>query len=76
MLTQRRRAGRFIWVRAHERWTRHQWGTVLFSVESKFNVSFADGRLRVWRQTGERFDVACVVEHHHWGGAVFTSGVV
>ena len=51
LMTQRHRAGRLTWARAHARWTR-QWGTVLFSDESKFNVSFADGRLWVWQQTG------------------------
>ena len=44
-LTQCRRAKRLNWARAHVRWTRRQWDSVWFSDESKFNVSFADGRL-------------------------------
>ena len=42
---RRQRAGRLTWTRAHARRLRRQWGTVLFSDESKFNVSFSDGRL-------------------------------
>lgn len=76
VLTQRRRAWRLTWTRVHARWIRRQWGTVLSRDESKFSVSFGDGRLRVWRQIGERFDDTCVVEHsrigggsvHIWGG--------
>lgn len=68
MLTQRRRGGRLNWARLHLRWTRRQWGSVLFSDESKFNVSFADGRMRVWRSRGTRFDDRCVTEYDRWGG--------
>ena len=67
-LTQYRRAGRFNWATAHMRWTRRQWGSVLFSDESKFKVTFAGDRLRVWRRSGERFDDSCVDEHVRWGG--------
>ena len=41
---------------------------LLFSDESKINVSFADHNLRAWRRTGERFDDSCFVEHDLWGG--------
>ena len=50
---------------------------VLFSDESKFNVSFADDKLHVWRRTGERFDDSCatVVEHDlRGGGSVLVCG--
>ena len=68
LLTQRRRVGRLTWARAHLTWTRRQWGSVLFSDESKFNLSFADGRQRVWRRRGERFDDQCVTAFDRWGG--------
>ena len=51
-------------------------GSVLFSDESKLNLSFADGRQCVWRRRGKRFDDQCVTEFdrrgggsvHVWGG--------
>ena len=36
--------------------------------ESRFNVQFADGRLRVWRQTGESMDENKIVERDRYGG--------
>lgn len=68
ILTRNHRNARMQWARAHSRWTRRQWGTTLFSDESKFNVSEADGRKRVWRRRGERYDDNCVIEHNRWGG--------
>ena len=68
LLTQRRRIGRLTWAMAHLRWTRRQWSSVLLSDESKFNLSFADGRQRVWRRRGERDDDQCVTEFDRWGG--------
>ena len=50
------------------RYTRRQWGTVLFTDESKFNVSRSDGRKRVYRATGERFNESCVLKSDRWGG--------
>ena len=41
---------------------------VLFTDESKFNVSEADGRRRVYRSKGERFNDNCVEKVNRWGG--------
>jgi hypothetical protein len=54
ILTQRHRRQRLEWARGHLPWTRQQWQEVQFSEESHFNLSHADGRIRVWRRTGER----------------------
>ena len=43
LLTLRHRETRRQWARVHQGWTRRQWRNVLFSDESRFNVSFADG---------------------------------
>ena len=40
---------------------RRNWRTVFFSDESQFTLEFADGRIRVWRRTGERFATVCVM---------------
>ena len=41
---------------------------MLFSDESRFNVSHADGRQRVYRRRGERFRNACIRERDRFGG--------
>ena len=52
----------------HGRWNIAQWSDVMFSDESRFAMSHADGRARVWRRPGERYTDACVLEHDRWGG--------
>ena len=41
---------------------------VLFSDEPRFNLSFTDGKQRVWRRPGECVDEANVIERHRYGG--------
>lgn len=47
-------------ARLGRRWRRLDWNRVLFSDESKFNLSNADGRQRVNHRQGERFTPVCV----------------
>lgn len=44
------------------------WSRVFFSDESRFSVTFADGRTRVWRRRGERFAGCCLTEVDRFGG--------
>lgn len=67
-LTLRHRQARVVWARIHQRWIRRQWNNVLFTDESRFNLSFADGRIRVWRRAGERLDPANVIQRDRYGG--------
>ena len=67
-LTPDHRRLRLNWTRAHHRWTRQQWNQVVFTDESRFNLKFADGILRVWRRDGERMDPANVIQHDRFGG--------
>jgi hypothetical protein len=60
---QRRR-----WVNQHLNWNIRNWQSVLFSGESRFNLKFADGRIRVWRQKGEQFHQRCVMQKDRFGG--------
>ena len=62
------RTHRLALARQHVTWTRQQWGRVLFSDESRFILSFNDGRVRVWRRQGERYADATVREHNRYGG--------
>ena len=68
ILTLRHRQQRYQWAERHRRWTRRQWQNVVFSDESRFCLSHADGRLRVWRRSGERQANCCFLEAHRWGG--------
>ena len=47
----------------HQNWTR-----VVFSDESRFNLSFADGRVRCYRRRNERFADSCGLESNRFGG--------
>ena len=68
VLTQRHRQNRLAWARGHAGWSRQRWASVLFTDESKFNVSNADGRQRIYRRRNERYADCCVVEHNRFGG--------
>ena len=52
VLTARHRAARLQWAQRHFRWGRQQWARVLFSDESRFNLSHHDGRIRVLEEDG------------------------
>jgi len=71
ILTIRHRQARLQWARRHRHWRRREWDTVLFTDESRFNLSFADGRQRVYRRRGERFAPVCV---RFGGGGVMVWG--
>ena len=49
VLTARHRAARLQWAQRPFRRGRQQWAWVLFSDESRFNLSHHDGRIRVFR---------------------------
>ena len=68
VLTARHRAARLQWAQQHFRLGRQQWARVLFSDESRFNLSHHDGRIRVFRRRGERFADNCLIERDRFGG--------
>jgi hypothetical protein len=68
VLSARRRQLRLAWARRHLRFTRADWGRVLFTDESRFNLRRSDGRSRVYRRTGERYSDVCVRERGQYGG--------
>ncbi len=67
ILTNRHRRARLQWARRHRHWRRRDWDTVLFSDESRFNLSHADGRHRVYRRKDERYAQVCVRESDRFG---------
>ena len=64
----RHRIARLQWARARLRWRRKTWQNILFSDESKFNLKFSDGRVRIYRRRRERFADGCVKETDQLGG--------
>ena len=68
ILTRRHRNLRSLWARRYLRWNRALWSRVLFSDESRFNLSTCDGRVRVFRRKGERFAPNCLSQRDRFGG--------
>jgi len=68
VLNRVNRRNRLRWCRQHQHWTQQQWSRVIFSDESRFCLSSADGRERVWRRRGERYARCCIREFNRWGG--------
>lgn len=44
------------------------WSNIVFSDESRFNLDFHDGRIRVHRQVSERYNEQCITQHDRYGG--------
>ena len=68
ILTHNHRLQRQRWAAAGGFLGNVGWRNVVFSDESRFNVSFPDGRLRVYRRQGERYVRPCVIERDRFGG--------
>ncbi len=65
---RRHRVARLAWCRRHLRFNRRDWAGILFTDESRIHLDSSDGRSRVYRRVGERFNDACVVERRAFGG--------
>ncbi|GFY24845.1 transposable element Tcb2 transposase [Trichonephila clavipes] len=52
------------WCRARGNWAVAEWNQVVFSDESRFNLSNDDNRVRVWRHGGERLNPAFTLQRH------------
>ena len=48
--------------------TARHWARVLFSDESRLNLTHHDGRIRAFRRRGERFADNCLIERYWFGG--------
>lgn len=58
-------------------WDFHDWQTVIFSDESKFNVFRSDGRDVVWRERGQAYDPRFTVKTVKFGdGSVIVWGCI
>ena len=76
-LNQRHRDERLIWAREHLTWTQAQWQNVLNTDEVRICLRHVDGRRRVWRGVGERYqDFAIQPTAQARGGSImFWAGI-
>jgi hypothetical protein len=68
IFTPRHRQERLQWTTDWRNWRHQQWRNIIFSDESRYCISTADGRKRVWRRRGEQFSDYCVVKRDSWVG--------
>ncbi|GFW95817.1 transposable element Tcb1 transposase [Trichonephila clavipes] len=54
-LTRQHRTARLQWCREHHNWTEQDWACVLFSDESRFNLSLDCRRQLIWRESGTAY---------------------
>ncbi|GFT16418.1 transposable element Tcb2 transposase [Trichonephila clavipes] len=52
------------WCRAPRDWIATEWNQVVFSDESRFNLSKDDNRVRVWRPCGKRLNPVFALQLH------------
>ncbi|GFS19782.1 transposable element Tcb1 transposase [Elysia marginata] len=69
ILTQRHQHQRTLWAQEHAAWEHIQWQSIVFSDKSRSCIGHDDGRVRVWRISGERYQADCVREHDRLDGA-------
>lgn len=67
-LTPAHRQARLRFARDHLNWTLEQWGSVLFSDETRICLYGSDRRRKVYRRPGERFAECCIEERSAYGG--------
>lgn len=68
VITRRHMTNRLAWARQNVRRPRAEWRSTMFTDESRFNMSMADRRIRVWRRRGERYAPGCIIQHNRYGG--------
>lgn len=72
LLKQAHRAARRNWANNHMHWGVPEWQRCLFADESRFTLYRNDGRLLVWRETGERYREECMEVREAFGGGGVT----
>lgn len=68
ILSGEHRSRRLQFAREHIRWNRQAWSRCLFTDESRFHLSWNDGRERVYRVDGERLLPQHVSQYDRYGG--------
>ena len=56
LIGQQNRTKRVVFATRIRNWTAEHWSRIVFSDESRFDLSFGDGRVRCWRTNGEAYN--------------------
>ncbi|GFX24593.1 transposable element Tcb2 transposase [Trichonephila clavipes] len=67
-LTPAHRRRRSLWCREHQNWRDNEWGRVLFTDESRFNLSRDSHPILFWRERGSRNHSSNIIERDRYGG--------
>jgi hypothetical protein len=77
LLTRKQKAKRLDWAESHCYWEDKNWGAVVFSDESKFNLFGSDGRQWCWREPGQANDARYTKKKlKHGGGNLMVWGCI
>ena len=60
LLSRKNIRDRLIFCKRYRDWTAEDWGKVIFSDESHFELFGASGKKLVWRRQGEHYHQSCV----------------
>jgi hypothetical protein len=64
------------WAESHCYWEDENWGAVVFSDESKFNLFGSDGRQWCWREPGQANNARYTKKLKHGGGNMMVWGCI
>ncbi|GFY22295.1 transposable element Tcb2 transposase [Trichonephila clavipes] len=67
-LSAQSRGVRLKWYREHGNRTVSDWGNVMFTDESRFDLEPDDKRIRIWRKQGTRNQPQNITQHHAFRG--------
>ncbi|XKL64660.1 hypothetical protein PGB90_004746 [Kerria lacca] len=68
VLSRQHKVARLNFERTYAMWTVTEWSRILFTDESRFSLQDPDGRVRVWRRRGERYNQQNFVQRSNFFG--------
>ena len=66
-LTEKHKKNRLKWCKEKKNWN-DEWKRIVWSDESRFALFESDGRVRVWRRSGEAYNEDCIQPTVKFGG--------
>ena len=67
ILTPCHRVARRAFAREHQNWQVRHWRPLIFTDESRFDLRWPGGRIRVWRSTTKRYRACNIAQHDRYG---------